>query len=825
MRPPHLARCRRGCSTAGRTAAGRRSSSSPRDRSLERWRTSRSSSRWWTVRSRRPRAARCSAGNRPRCRTGIGPRKSRERPGRCSCESIRRPSWPCAGRRPGWGCPSSGIAWPVRPRSARERMDCRSGTSASTDRRPSPCRLGRSKGSRIADDPRASTWSAARSDGSARACWTGSRSRRWSSRDLRCRLPTFRMSERRRSDSGSSRSRNCTRRTGCWSVRGSSRPFPARRCCWSDAERAALRSGLDSSGRSSAARAVGSRRSWRWARHWRQASARWPGTACRWTLTGSAAGDFRERPRVRGNRRPCPWSSARRPCRRTAHDGNPGAACRPRYPRWALRGAGSRRANPPRCCCRTSWWRWRRRPRCVRTRRSRRWRWPGTLSRPRAWCRWRRAVRPPARRRTRWCSRHRRGWCCWRCRAARQTWSRRRPVLARRSRPASASGGLRTYDPGSALTRPWFRRGCWPSRWASCRQPPLRSWPSRFRRGRTLAWSAWVVLSARRWRGRFPPRSWRTRSASAWRCNGLAAAEGPRTVRMNRWRRRGWGWCRRCAPGRRRPAGHRRSNRRRCRRWRRSWSVVEPRPSRPPPGRWRQTTRAVPASRPPVCAHHPPFASSSQGEVQPQQWEFRTMPSSRPQSIRTDSPKPSVRNRDGGTSCSRRACSNACSGSSIPSLVNWNVPKCIPRLVDASRSRWACTASAGFIWTACMNQRGSYAPTGRSARSIGPIRCLISRKNGPYALSPAKKMRRWANATTNPPHSERFRSNGLLAEKCRAGVSVVRIGAVVDSCHQSSSSTRRMPADRRMASFARGVTTMGSSRSASRRSVCRSQWS
>ena len=42
---------------------------------------------------------------------------------------------------------------------------------------------------------------------------------------------------------------------------------------------------------------------------------------------------------------------------------------------------------------------------------------------------------------------------------------------------------------------------------------------------------------------------------------------------------------------------------------------------------------------------------------------------------------------------------------------------------------------------------------------------------------------------TNPPHSARLRSNGVRAEKCCAGVSVIGNGARAASCHQSSSST------------------------------------
>ena len=53
----------------------------------------------------------------------------------------------------------------------------------------------------------------------------------------------------------------------------------------------------------------------------------------------------------------------------------------------------------------------------------------------------------------------------------------------------------------------------------------------------------------------------------------------------------------------------------------------------------------------------------------------------------------------------------------------------------------------------------------------------------------------------NPPHSARFRSNGLRAEKCCAGVSVIGSAEVFASCHQSSSSTRRIPADRTSAPF------------------------
>ena len=53
---------------------------------------------------------------------------------------------------------------------------------------------------------------------------------------------------------------------------------------------------------------------------------------------------------------------------------------------------------------------------------------------------------------------------------------------------------------------------------------------------------------------------------------------------------------------------------------------------------------------------------------------------------RTNSPKPSVRNWEAGISLARRASSSARKGSSMPSVVIGNVPKCMPTLSDASRS-------------------------------------------------------------------------------------------------------------------------------------------
>ena len=79
----------------------------------------------------------------------------------------------------------------------------------------------------------------------------------------------------------------------------------------------------------------------------------------------------------------------------------------------------------------------------------------------------------------------------------------------------------------------------------------------------------------------------------------------------------------------------------------------------------------------------------------------------RPYLTQNDSPGVSVENRSSGIWWARRASSRARTGSSIPSLVSWNVPKCMPMLFGAPRSRCACTASAGFMCTALMNQRGS----------------------------------------------------------------------------------------------------------------------
>ena len=63
--------------------------------------------------------------------------------------------------------------------------------------------------------------------------------------------------------------------------------------------------------------------------------------------------------------------------------------------------------------------------------------------------------------------------------------------------------------------------------------------------------------------------------------------------------------------------------------------------------------------------------------------------------------------------------------------------------------------------------------------------------------------------TVKPPHSARLRSNGVRDEKCCVGVSVTRREPLAVSCHQSSSSTWRMPADRTDRQL-NGITTSGS---------------
>ena len=80
------------------------------------------------------------------------------------------------------------------------------------------------------------------------------------------------------------------------------------------------------------------------------------------------------------------------------------------------------------------------------------------------------------------------------------------------------------------------------------------------------------------------------------------------------------------------------------------------------------------------------------------------------------------------------------------------------------------------------------------------------------------------NVLANPPQRARFHSGTGTprGEVLRRGQRDRQCGGL-RSCHQSSSSTRRMPADRTSAPFPNGVTTRGSKRCASMPSVRRSQ--
>src|SRR6516225_9537092 len=71
-----------------------------------------------------------------------------------------------------------------------------------------------------------------------------------------------------------------------------------------------------------------------------------------------------------------------------------------------------------------------------------------------------------------------------------------------------------------------------------------------------------------------------------------------------------------------------------------------------------------------------------------------------------------------------------------------------------------------------MNQRGSYAPIGNSARRGDPNLSLIGAECGPNAVSNAKYTSRSGNSMTYPHHRVLLRSKSPRAEKCRAGNAV-----------------------------------------------------
>ena len=93
------------------------------------------------------------------------------------------------------------------------------------------------------------------------------------------------------------------------------------------------------------------------------------------------------------------------------------------------------------------------------------------------------------------------------------------------------------------------------------------------------------------------------------------------------------------------------------------------------------------------------------------------------------------------------------------------------------------------------------------------------------ALSTSARIIVMDEPTSSLTLTETNRLFHLIAELKSAGVSVIYSGEVSASCHQSSSSTRRTPADLTSAPFPMGVTTVGSKRFASNLSVRRSQWS
>jgi hypothetical protein len=75
-----------------------------------------------------------------------------------------------------------------------------------------------------------------------------------------------------------------------------------------------------------------------------------------------------------------------------------------------------------------------------------------------------------------------------------------------------------------------------------------------------------------------------------------------------------------------------------------------------------------------------------------------------------------------------------------------------------------------------------------------------------------------------PAQRVRFRSNGVRAEKCRAGVAVTSIGPWRTACHQSSS-VAAMPDLARRAALPRVVTNAGAKRRWISRRLGRSMWS
>ena len=71
----------------------------------------------------------------------------------------------------------------------------------------------------------------------------------------------------------------------------------------------------------------------------------------------------------------------------------------------------------------------------------------------------------------------------------------------------------------------------------------------------------------------------------------------------------------------------------------------------------------------------------------------------------------------------------------------------------------------------------------------------------------SEEIRTSLGANMKPPHKARFRSSSPRAEKCCAGVTMMGMAEDVASCHQSSSSTRRIPAGLTAPPFPEGLAT------------------
>ena len=169
----------------------------------------------------------------------------------------------------------------------------------------------------------------------------------------------------------------------------------------------------------------------------------------------------------------------------------------------------------------------------------------------------------------------------------------------------------------------------------------------------------------------------------------------------------------------------------------------------------------------------------------------------------------------------RHASASARTGSSMPSVVSWNVPKCMPMLSGRLEVEMRLHRLRR-IHVNALHEPARLVGADRQQRQIDRAEPAAGcrGRSGAYAVSPAKKIRRSPDASTKPPQSARLRSNGVRAEKCCAGVSVIGSGTrrrvlppveLLDPANAGRShQTRRFPAASRRC---------GSKRSASARSV------